>query len=220
MKRYLKDVDPAVFWGSALLIAGFVGWGLIAPTSLGSVMSTTLGWVIGNFGWSFVLIAFGALALCIVLVIHPWGNIRLGPDDSRPEFKTFSWVSMMFAAGLGAGLLFFGIAEPVSHWTAPPHGLAEPQTNEAALVALRYTYFHWGFNGWAMYAVMGGAMAYFAFRKNQPILVSSTFTPVLGPNASTKPLGRVVDGLAIVATLFGTATALGLNGLQLNSGLD
>ncbi len=220
MKRYLKDVDPAVFWGSALLIAGFVGWGLIAPTSLGSVMSTTLGWVIGNFGWSFVLIAFGALALCIVLVIHPWGNIRLGPDDSRPDFKTFSWVSMMFAAGLGAGLLFFGIAEPVSHWTAPPHGLAEPQSNEAALVALRYTYFHWGFNGWAMYAVMGGAMAYFAFRKNQPILVSSTFTPVLGPDASKKPLGRIVDALAIVATLFGTATALGLNGLQLNSGLD
>ena len=93
---------------------------------------------------------------------------------------------MMFAAGLGAGLLFYGIAEPVSHWTAPPHGLAEPQTEEAALVALRYTYFHWGFNGWAMYAVMGGAMAYFGFRKNLPILVSATFTPVLGPNATTR----------------------------------
>jgi choline/carnitine/betaine transport len=219
MKRYLKDVDPAVFWGSALLIAGFVGWGLFAPTSLGTVMSTSLSWVIGNFGWAFVLIAFGTLALCIFLVLHPWGTIRLGPDDSRPDFRTFSWVSMMFAAGLGAGLLFYGIAEPVSHWTAPPHGLAEPQTEEAALVALRYTYFHWGFNGWAMYAVMGGAMAYFGFRKNLPILVSATFTPLLGPNASTRPLGRLVDALAIVATLFGTATALGLNGLQLNSGL-
>ena len=176
--------------------------------------------MIGNFGWAFVLIAAGTLILCIVLVLHPWGRIRLGPDDSRPEFGTFSWVSMMFAAGLGAGLLFYGIAEPVSHWTAPPHGLAEPQTEEAALVALRYTYFHWGFNGWAMYAVMGGAMAYFGFRKNLPILVSATFTPVLGPNATTRPLGRLVDALAIVATLFGTATALGLNGLQLNSGLE
>ncbi len=220
MNRFLKGVDPGVFWGSALLIAGFVGWGLFAPGSLGSVMSSTLGWVIGNFGWTFVLIAFGALALCIFLVIHPWGGVRLGPDDSRPEFGTFSWVSMMFAAGLGAGLLFYGIAEPVSHWTAPPHGLAEPRSEEAALVALRYTYFHWGFNGWAMYAVVGGAMAYFTFRKGQPMLVSSTFTPVLGPDASKKPLGRVVDALAIVATLFGTATALGLNGLQLNSGLD
>ena len=127
---------------------------------------------------------------------------------------------MMFAAGLGAGLLFYGTAEPVSHWTAPPHGLAEPQTEEAALVALRYTYFHWGFNGWAMYAVMGGAMAYFSFRKGLPTLVSATFTPLLGPNATTQPLGRLVDALAIVATLFGTATALGLNGLQLNSGLE
>lgn len=220
MRRMLKDVDPVVFWGSAALIATFVGWGLLAPTSLGSVMGSSLGWVIGNFGWMFVLIAFSVLALCIFLVIHPWGGLRLGPDDSRPEFGTFSWISMMFAAGLGAGLLFYGIAEPVSHWSAPPHGLAEPESEAAALVALRYTYFHWGFNGWAMYAVMGGAMAYFSFRKGLPVLVSSTFTPVLGPDASTKPLGRLVDALAIVATLFGTATALGLNGLQLNSGLN
>lgn len=220
MSRYVRGVDPAIFLGSAVLIAGFVGWGVLAPDSLGSVMSTSLNWVIGNFGWVFVLIAFGVLAFCIFLVLHPWGAIRLGPDDSRPEFGTFSWVSMMFAAGLGAGLLFYGIAEPVSHWTAPPHGLAEPRSEEAALVALRYTYFHWGFNGWAMYAVMGGAMAYFSFRKGLPTLVSATFTPILGPNATEKPLGRLIDALAIVATLFGTATALGLNGLQLNSGLE
>lgn len=213
-------VDPGVFWGSAILIAGFVGWGLFGPASLGKVMASALTWVIGNFGWAFVLLAFGALALCIFLVASKWGSIRLGPDDSRPEFGTFSWVSMMFAAGLGAGLLFYGIAEPVSHWSAPPHGLAEPQSEDAALVALRYTYFHWGFNGWAMYAIVGGAMAYFTYRKNQPMLVSATLTPVLGPDAHKKPLGRLVDALAIVATLFGTATALGLNGLQLNSGLD
>lgn len=220
MNRYLKGVDPAVFWGSSALIAAFVTWGLLAPSNLGTVMSTALGWVIGNFGWTFVLIAFGALALSIFLIIGPYGKIRLGPDDSRPDFGTFSWVSMMFAAGLGAGLLFYGVGEPLSHWTAPPHGLAEPKTEEAALVALRYTYFHWGFNGWAMYAVMGGAMAYFCYRRNMPILVSSTFSPILGPDANSRPLGRIVDALSIVATLFGTATALGLNGLQLNSGLN
>jgi choline/carnitine/betaine transport len=220
VKRYLKDVDPAVFWGSALLIAAFVTWGLVAPKSLGSAMNSALGWVIGNFGWAFILVATGVLVLCIVLVVSPWGRVRLGPDDSRPEFGTFSWVSMMFAAGLGAGLLFYGIAEPVSHWTAPPHGLAEPRSEDAALTALRYTYFHWGFNGWAMYAVMGGAMAYFGFRKNLPVLVSSTFSPLLGEDVGTRPIGRLIDALAIVATLFGTATALGLNGLQLNSGLD
>ncbi|WP_165355022.1 BCCT family transporter [Nocardioides oleivorans] len=220
MKRILKDVDPIVFWGSALLIGVFVAWGLFAPTSLGSVMTSALGWVIGNFGWVFVLIAFAVLVLCIFLALHPWGRLRLGPDDSRPEFGTFSWISMMFAAGLGAGLLFYGITEPVSHWTSPPHGLADPESEAAALVALRYTYFHWGFNGWAMYAVMGGAMAYFSFRKGLPILVSSTFTPILGPDANNRPIGRLIDALAIVATLFGTATALGLNGLQLNSGLN
>jgi glycine betaine transporter len=209
-----------VFWGSAVLILVFVVWGLVAPKLLGAVMTSVLGWVIGNFGWVFVLIAFSALVLCIFLVVHPWGRIRLGPDDSRPEFKTFSWVSMMFAAGLGAGLLFYGTAEPISHWSAPPHGLAEPRSEEAARVALQYTYFHWGFNGWAFYAIMGGAMAYFSFRKGLPTLVSSTFSPLLGPKANEKPLGRAIDALAIVATLFGTATALGLNGLQLNSGLQ
>jgi glycine betaine transporter len=220
VNRILRGVDPAVLWGSAVVITGFVGWGLVAPESLGSVMTSTLNWIIGNFSWAFVLIATAVLVVCIVLVFSRWGRIRLGPDDSRPQFNTFSWVSMMFAAGLGAGLLFFGVAEPVSHWTAPPHGLATPESEEAALLALRYTYFHWGFNGWAMYAVMGGAMAYFAYRKNMPILVSSTLSPFLGRDAPSRPLGRLVDGLAIVATLFGTATALGLNGLQLNSGLE
>ena len=220
MNRLSQRIDPVVFWGSAVLLTGFVLWGLFAPENLGSVMTTALGWVIRNFGWGFILIAFGALVMCIFLVVHPWGSIRLGPDDSRPDFRTFSWVSMMFAAGLGAGLLFYGTAEPISHWAAPPHGLAKPQSEEAAQVALRYTYFHWGFNGWALYAVMGGAMAYFSFRRGLPTLVSSTFSPLLGDKAHEKPLGRIVDALAIVATLFGTATSLGLNGLQLNSGLN
>ncbi len=220
MNRLSQRIDPGVFWGSAVLLTAFVLWGLFAPENLGSVMTTSLGWVIRNFGWGFILIAFGALVMCIFLVLHPWGSIRLGPDDSTPEFRTFSWVSMMFAAGLGAGLLFYGTAEPISHWAAPPHGLAKPQSEEAAQVALRYTYFHWGFNGWALYAVMGGAMAYFSFRRGLPTLVSSTFSPLLGAKAHEKPLGRIVDALAIVATLFGTATSLGLNGLQLNSGLN
>jgi choline/carnitine/betaine transport len=216
----VQGIDPVVFWGSAVLMTVFVAWGLLAPTGLGAVMTKVLGWVIGNFGWAFVLVAFCSLVLCIFLVVHPWGRIRLGPDDARPEFRTFSWVSMMFAAGLGAGLLFYGTAEPISHWAAPPHGLAEPRSEEAAQIALQYTYFHWGFNGWAFYAIMGGAMAYFSFRKGLPTLVSSTFSPLLGERANEKPLGRIIDGLAIVATLFGTATALGLNGLQLNSGLQ
>ena len=120
MNRFLKGTDPVVFWGSAVLIAGFTLWGLIAPAGLGSVMSSVLAWTIGNFGWGFILIAFGGLVLCIFLVVHPYGRIRLGPDDSRPEFSTFSWVSMMFAAGLGAGLPFFDTgAVPCTHPTLP-----------------------------------------------------------------------------------------------------
>ena len=220
MSRLLRGVDPVVFWGSAGIIFAVVLWGLLGPDSLGTVMTDVLGWVIGNFGWGFIIIAVGALALCVFLVIHPWGGIRLGPDDSRPDFSTFSWIAMMFAAGLGAGLLFYGTAEPISHFAAPPHGLAEPRSQEAAGTALQFTYFHWGFNGWALYAVMGGALAYFTFRRGQPTLVSSLFTPLLGERVSEKPLGRTIDALAIVATLFGTATSLGLNGLQLNSGLN
>ena len=220
MNRLLRGVDPIVFFGSAAVISAFVLWGLLGPESLGSVMTSVLGWVIGNFGWGFILIAFGALVICIFLVVHPFGSVRLGPDDSTPDFNTFSWIAMMFAAGLGAGLLFYGTAEPISHWSAPPHGLAEPRSEEAAAVALQYTYFHWGFNGWALYAIMGGALAYFTFRKGTQTLVSATLTPLLGPKASERPIGRTVDALAIVATLFGTATSLGLNGLQLNSGMD
>ena len=131
-----------------------------------------------------------------------------------------SWVAMMFAAGLGLGLMFYGVAEPISHFSAPPHGLAEPQTPEAAQVALQTTYFHWGFNGWAIYAIMGLALAYFTFRRGGKNLVSATFVPLLGENASERPVGRLIDGLAIFATLFGTATSLGLGALQINSGMN
>ena len=126
----------------------------------------------------------------------------------------------MFAAGLGLGLMFYGVAEPISHFAAPPHGLAEPRTPEAAQVALETTYFHWGFNGWAIYAIMGLALAYFTYRRGGKNLVSATFVPLLGENASERPIGRVIDGLAIFATLFGTATSLGLGALQINSGMN
>jgi choline/carnitine/betaine transport len=220
MQRLTRGVDPLVFWGSVGLSTAFVLWGVLGTDSLSSVMSSVLDWVIRNFGWGFVLIAISALVFCIVVAVSPFGRIRLGPDDSRPEFSTTSWVAMMFAAGLGLGLMFYGVAEPISHFAAPPHGLAEPRTQEASLVALEHTYFHWGFNGWAIYAVMGLALAYFTFRRGTPNLVSSTFTPLLGERANEHPLGRTIDGLAIFATLFGTATSLGLGALQINSGLN
>jgi len=129
MQRLTRGVDPLVFWGSVGLSTAFVLWGVIGTDSLSSVMDSVLDWVIRNFGWGFVLIAIAALVFCIVVAVSPVGRVRLGPDDSRPDFSTPSWIAMMFAAGLGLGLMFYGVAEPISHFAAPPHGLAEPATS-------------------------------------------------------------------------------------------
>ena len=209
-----------VFGSSVVIVGGFAAWGIAAPENLSSVLGGVLTWILATFGWFYVLVAFLVLALSVFLMLHPWGRIRLGPDDSRPEFRTFTWIAMMFAAGLGSALMFYGVVEPLTHWAAPPHQLAEPRTDEAAQIALQYTYFHWGFNGWAMYAVVGGALAFFCYRYGRPMLLSSAFTPVLGPDAARKPMGRMIDMLGIVSTVFGMATSLGLNGLQLSGGLN
>ncbi len=142
-----------------------------------------------------------------------YGNIRLGADDSVPEFSTFSWVSMMFATGMGIGLMFWGVAEPLTYLTATdavsiPPGRAEPGTPEAARVAMEYTFFHWGFHPWAMYAVIGLAIGYFAYRKGDGNLVSATFRPLIGDRVKRAP-GKAIDVVAIFATLFGSATSLG-----------
>jgi glycine betaine transporter len=220
MKGSLGSVDPLVFGCSAVIIGGFAAWGIAAPENLSSVLGGVLTWILATFGWFYVFVAFTVLALGIFLVVHPWGKIRLGPDDSRPDFRTFTWIAMMFAAGLGSALMFYGVVEPLTHWAAPPHQLAEPKTQAAAEIALQYTYFHWGFNGWAMYAVVGGSLAFFCYRQGMPMLLSSAFKPVLGPDAARKPMGRMIDMLGIVATVFGMATSLGLNGLQLSGGLN
>ena len=220
MKGSLSSVDPLVFGSSALIIGGFAAWGIIAPENLSTVFGGVLTWVLATFGWFYVFVAFVVLALSIFLMLHPWGRIRLGPDDSRPDFRTFTWIAMMFSAGLGSALMFYGVVEPLTHWAAPPHQLAEPRTQEAANIALQYTYFHWGFNGWAMYAVVGGSLAFFCYRKGMPMLLSSAFTTPLGPDAARRPMGQLIDVLGIVSTVFGMATSLGLNGLQLSGGLN
>ena len=153
------------------------------------------------------------------LAFTRYGNIKLGPDDSEPEFSTFSWVSMMFATGMGIGLMFWGVAEPLTHFNAPPMGLAEPGSPEAAQLAMEYTFFHWGFHPWSMYAVIGLSIGYFAYRKGYGNLVSATFRPLLGERAGQGP-GKAIDVVAIFATLFGSATSLGLGALQITGGID
>ncbi|GLK57169.1 choline/carnitine/betaine transport [Methylopila capsulata] len=212
-------LDPAVFWPALAIGGGFVLWGTIAPDSLSAAAKWTLAGIIRSFGWSFVLSTAFFLVFSAFLAISRLGDIRLGRDDEEPEFSTISWVCMMFSVGMGIGLMFWGAAEPISHFGAPPHGLAEPKTKAAALVAMQYSYFHWALHPWAIYAVVGLALAYFSYRRGLPVLVSSAFQPLLG-DAIHGPAGKAIDVLAIVATLFGTATSLGLGAQQINSGLN
>jgi choline/carnitine/betaine transport len=153
------------------------------------------------------------------LALSRYGNIKLGPDDAEPEFSTFSWVSMMFATGMGIGLIFWGVAEPLTHLNTPPMGMAEPGSPDAARLAMEYTFFHWGLHPWSIYAVIGLAIAYFAYRKGYGNLISATFRPLIGDAAGRAP-GKAIDVVAIFATLFGSATSLGLGALQITGGLD
>ncbi len=213
-------IDPTVFWIAAVLSAAFVVWGILGTESLAAVFDAVLwSFLVPNFGWVFILSSFGFLAFAVYLAFSRYGKVRLGAQDERPEFSTVSWVAMMFSAGMGIGLMFFGVAEPLSHMGAPPFGLAEPNTKGAAQVAMQYTYFHWAFHPWAIYAIMGLALAYFTFRKGMPNLISTAFYPLLGDRVYG-PIGKTIDILAIFATLFGSATSLGLGALQINQGLN
>jgi glycine betaine transporter len=212
-------VDRSIFAASVLIAVAVVAWGAIGPDSLASVADAVLGWIIRTFGWAFVLSTLGFVLLAAFLAVSRFGSIRLGADDDVPEFRTSSWVAMMFSAGMGIGLMFYGVAEPLSHLGAPPFGAAKPATPEAARVAMDYSYFHWAFHPWAIYAVVGLALAYFTFRKGQPNLISSAFRPLIGDRVEG-PVGKSIDTLAVLATLFGSAASLGLGALQINSGLN
>ena len=219
MRPDSRQVDFGVFWPAIFVTGGFVLWGAVAPESLSSVTTAALNSVIRAFGWSFVTSTAFFLILAFVLAVSRFGKIKLGRDDEKPEFSTVSWICMMFSVGMGIGLMFWGVAEPVSHFGAPPHGLAQPQTKEAALLAMQYSYFHWALHPWAIYAVVGLALAYFSYRRNLPTLVSSAFYPLIGDRIHG-PIGKTIDALAIIATLFGTATSLGLGAQQINSGMN
>jgi glycine betaine transporter len=212
-------VDRQVFAIAAVITVVFVIVGVVFDEELATVVGDILSWILTNLGWVFVLSTAAFLIFVLFLAVTPYGRIRLGKDDDRPEFRTVSWIAMMFSAGMGIGLMFFGVAEPISHLAAPPLGLAKPGTDEAAATAIEYTYFHWALHPWALYAVVGLALGYFCFRKGFPNLISTVFRPVLGDRVEG-PIGKGIDILAIFATMFGSATSLGLGALQINSGLD
>ncbi|GAB96791.1 choline/carnitine/betaine transport [Kineosphaera limosa] len=211
-------IDWAVFGVAAALSLLVLAYGWFNTAGFSAAGAAALAWITGNFNWLFVLASGGFVLFSAVLAVSRYGNIKLGPDDSKPEFSTFSWVSMMFATGMGIGLMFYGVAEPLTHLNTPPMDMAEPGTEAAAHLAMEYTFFHWAFHPWAIYAVIGLTIAYFAYRKGYGNLISGTLRPLIGHHA-TGPGGRAIDMIAILATLFGSATSLGLGALQITGGL-
>ncbi len=212
-------LDRLVFGVSAAVAVAFVVWGLVSKTTLGTASGKSLTWVMTNTGWLFVLTASAFVVFVIWLAVSRFGNIPLGRDDEGPEFRTVSWVAMMFSAGMGIGLMFYGVSEPITHFATPPPGTGEAGNPEAAQTAMATTLFHWTLHPWAIYAVVGLAIAYGVYRKGRLQLISSAFEPLLGERANG-PAGRVIDILAIFATLFGSATSLGLGALQIQRGLE
>lgn len=215
-----RGIDWLVFGITSLGAVAFVLWGAIDQDGLARVASNAQSWVITNTGWLFVLVATSFVVYVIWLALSRYGKIPLGADDETPEFRTVSWIAMMFSAGMGIGLMFWGVAEPLTHFTSPPPGTAEPGSPQASEVALATTLFHWTLHPWAIYAVAGLAIAYSTFRRGRSQLFSSVFRPLLGRRAAEGLGGKAIDMMAIFATLFGSAASLGLGALQIGAGLE
>jgi choline/carnitine/betaine transport len=213
-------LDGAVFTVSAVIALAFVAWGFLTPSGLGSASGTALTWIEANLGWLFVTLASAFVVYVLWLAASKYGRIPLGRDDEAPEFRTISWIAMMFSAGMGIGLMFYGVAEPLAHYVAPPPGTVDAETPEAIRTAMATTLFHWTLHPWAIYAVVGLAIAYGTFRRGRKQLISAAFEPLFGRRRTEGPAGKVIDVLAIFATLFGSAASLGLGALQIGSGME
>ncbi|MFW9253335.1 BCCT family transporter [Corynebacterium amycolatum] len=216
--QYKFGLDKLVFGVNAVLIIAFVIWGVTSPETVSSVSSAALSWGLENFGWLFNVILVVCIIVMLGVAMSRYGNIKLGKDDEEPEYSRFSWVAMMFAAGIGVGIFFFGPSEPLEFYHSPPPLTVEPHTEEALHRAVAQADFHWGFSPWALYALVGGALAYSTYRRGRASLISSLFAPIL--KRTDGPIGRTIDILAIVATLFGTAASLGIATLQIGEGIS
>jgi len=210
-------VDAAVFVPSLTILLSSVALVLIAPDRSEQLFRVVQAAIVDSASWFYILTIGLILFVCCVLAFSRYGDIRLGPDNALPDYSMFSWLSMLFAAGVGIGLMFYGVAEPVQHYLAPPVG--EAGTAESARGAIRLTMLHWGFNAWAIYAIMALILAYFSYRRGLPLTLRSAFYPLIGDRIHG-PLGASIDVFAVVCTTFGISTSLGLGVQQLSAGLN
>jgi glycine betaine transporter len=206
-----------VFRLSIVLLAALVAAGVLAPQSFNETIQHALSLTVARAGWLYLLIVFASLLFLLYLSLGRFADLRIGGDDAEPEFSRLSWLSMLFAAGMGIGLVFWGAAEPVSHYLHPPEGLAA-QSMPAARASMRYVFFHWGLHPWAVYALVGLAMAWFQFNRNGRGQISDLLQPVIGRWHRRWP-GQLIDVAAVVATAIGVATTLGFGTVQISAGL-
>ncbi|MEV6278041.1 BCCT family transporter [Nocardia sp. NPDC051832] len=202
------------------VVIAISAWAAAGADSFESASGTALSWILSNFDWLFVVAADVFLVLGVVVAVSRLGRIRLGADDSEPEFSNLAWIAMMFSAGMGIGLMFYGVGEPLQHFVEPPPATdIAPESTAAAKTALQYSLFHWTLTPWAIYGMVGLALAYAGFRKGRGNRLSATFVPLIGERRARGWVGQSIDLLAVFATVFGTATSLGLGTLQVAKGL-
>lgn len=214
--HFMRNISN-VFWISVAIVLAAVIFGATAPKSFEEVTGNIQGFVTSAFGWYYLILVSLIVIFCVFLIFSPVGTLKLGKPDQEPEYSKTSWFAMLFSAGMGIGLVFWGAAEPLSHFLTPP--LSEGGTEAAYKESMRYTFFHWGIHAWAIYGVVALALAYFQFRKGEPGLISATLRPVLGKWVDG-PIGTIIDVLAVFATVIGVATTLGFGAAQINGGLS
>ena len=213
------DIHNPVFFISGIVIVAFV----IITLMFQAEAKEFFGWLrpalTSQFDWLFMIAGNIFVLFCLFLIASPWGKIRIGGDDAKPEYTYTGWFAMLFAAGMGIGLMFFGVLEPVYHFQNPPLGIDAANTEAARAIGMAATIFHWGLHPWAIYAVVALALAFFAYNRGLPLTMRSTFYPLLGERIWGWP-GHIIDTLAVFATIFGLATSLGLGAEQANAGLN
>lgn len=215
----MKDKKNTVFIASLVLTFLVTIWAVAFNGNFTVVSNACYSFLTGDFGWLYLLVMLAFVIISLIFAFSKWGNIRLGADDSKPEYSTFSWFAMLFGAGMGVGLVFWGISEPISHMSNPIPGI-EPGSEDAISFALRSCFMHWGVHPWAGYAIIGLSLAYFTFRKNKPGLISYVFEPLIGEKGVKGWLGKTIDVLAVFATVAGVVTSLGLGVMQINAGFN
>jgi len=209
-----------VFIVSVLVTVAVAAWAMLLPESFSAAANGSMNFVTTRFGWLYVLASTAFVVFCIWLgFFSKYKNIPLGADDSKPEYSDIAWFSMLFSAGMGIGLIFWGTAEPLNFWVNPLIGI-EPLSKEAMRFALAKSFLHWGINPWATFCVIALGLAYMTFRKGAPGLISSIFIPLIGEKRAKGAFGKVIDILASVATAAGVCTSLGLGVMQIDSGLN